>query len=1341
MAVTEIGARIKLDGEQEYREQMRQITQQTKLMQNETKNMESQWGKGTSAMQKATDQANLLNRQIEQQEKTIKTINDNIAVYSQKTGENSAETLKWKNELEKAEIELARMKSELEKIPQPLEIIGQKMEKTGQKIKAAGEKISAVGSVLTRTITTPVLAAAAAAIKLGSDYEENVNKVDVAFGDSADAVKTWAKTATQNFGMSESAALEASSAFGDMATSMGLSDDEAAEMSIQLAGLAGDLASFKNIDIKTAMTALKGVFTGETESLKGLGVVMTETNLKQFAEDMGLVYGEMSQAEKVTLRYQYVMEKTANAQGDYLRTSDGFANSFRTLKAEVSNLGASFGQELLPYVTPLVQKITEIVKGFGNLDESTKQMIIRIGGLAAAIGPVLYVGGKLVSGIGTFLIKAGGVVSWIGSVLPGLSGILGVLGPMAVGFGLAAGAGAALGFALKGLVDKYGESSKLGDFNQQILETAEAARQARKRVADTTTELEKTTKNAEQIMKEAETSAELTDRYAEELYDLAGKTELTVDEQRRLEAIVSALNQMYPGFTAAVLDSNGSLKMGTEELKAYIGQLKESARVEALKQVIEEYTEKIIEAEKAQIEAEHALKDAQEAANAVTNERSSVMDAYQAELTRVERAQENLNRVQNEGEQYAGELADAQSELEAATGELYDGVVEVDGEIVEFNGSIEDLSDSQIGLTDETQRLNKEVEKQEKAVEEASEKQSEYQGELDKSAENLENMVGSILDGTEATEENTEAVEDSSEAYGQYADDVDDAAEEIKKAQEEIRKAYDDAKKSARDSVMNQTSLFEELEKQEEVTVEKMRQGLQSHIQAMSDWNRNMSKLTGSTRYQVDANFRGVVDTIAQAGLDAAPELAAITKAFENGDQELELLVRDYGRASYLSEGLSESIAGATVSAKYGLEEVKKAFASAFEDAQIKPAEILKNPRVIIDGAKKGAAVLTSKVYSSFFGAGEQVGTGVGQGATSSTGAVQEGTDAVENTAEAGVEKVENLKKDAQTAGTEIGEAIAKGARATRGEIDSAFTSLRTAVSTNITYIQNQKTSARTAGMQLVTNLNDGINSALSYVTTAMNGVKKVVETGISGIQGLKSTAYAAGNTIGQNIADGLGSTEGANTLKARAVVQAARQSMYDAAAEANAYGWGNHMGGQFASGIGSTEGANTLAGRRVANAARTEFSNADNADLYAWGNHMGHNFADGIAASEGAAVLAARKVANAVANILRHTTPKEGPLKDDDVWGLHMGQNFARGMVESVPEVEYASMMIADAAAIPSVAMVDIDAMSGRNVAERLTSADIMSAFMTAAENIDWRVVIGNREFGRILREQGAFA
>lgn len=295
-------------------------------------------------------------------------------------------------------------------------VMGDKVKAVGDKISGVGRKLTNLGKSMTTTLTLPIVAAGTASVKAASDYDENLNKIDVAFNDSADTVKEWAKTATTQFGLSENAALEAAALFGDMGTSMGMTDEEAAQMATTLTGLAGDLSSFKNIGVDQAMTALKSVFTGETESLKNLGVVMTQTNLEEFAARTGRVYKEMSQAEKVALRYEYVLESTKNAQGDYARTSDGTANSIRTMQASAENLAVVFGQEILPYITPLIQGLTDLIQQFASLDEGTKQNIITALGVIAALGPVLTIIGTLVSAIGGIVSAVGTLTTAFGAI-------------------------------------------------------------------------------------------------------------------------------------------------------------------------------------------------------------------------------------------------------------------------------------------------------------------------------------------------------------------------------------------------------------------------------------------------------------------------------------------------------------------------------------------------------------------------------------------------------------------------------------------------------------------------------------------------------------------------------------------------------------------------------------------------------------------------------------------------------------------------------------------------------------------------------------------------------------
>lgn len=287
------------------------------------------------------------------------------------------------------------------------------LSKTQKKLKDFGNSTKAIGKSMSIYVTAPITLAGGAAIKFASDFQESLNKVDVSFKNSSQEVKDFAKTTLESFGIAEGTALDMAALFGDMSTSMGLTTSEAANMSTSLVGLAGDLASFKNINIEEVTTALSSVFTGETESLKRLGIVMTEVNLKQFAMEQGITKNikQFTQAEKVQLRYNYVMKQTANAQGDFANTSDGAANQMRIFQETLKELGAEFGQIMLPTFEKIIKKVNELLKEFRALTPQTKKVILVVAGVVAAIGPLLIAIGTLTSTVIPALITGFGVVT------------------------------------------------------------------------------------------------------------------------------------------------------------------------------------------------------------------------------------------------------------------------------------------------------------------------------------------------------------------------------------------------------------------------------------------------------------------------------------------------------------------------------------------------------------------------------------------------------------------------------------------------------------------------------------------------------------------------------------------------------------------------------------------------------------------------------------------------------------------------------------------------------------------------------------------------------------------
>lgn len=204
---------------------------------------------------------------------------------------------------------------------------------------------------------------AKACLELGSDLAEVQNVVDVTFGEMSGAVNKWAKEAMTSYGLSEKVAKDYMGQLGAMSKAFGNSTEEAYKQASALAGLAGDVASFYNLTTDEAFTKLKAVYTGETEALKSLGVVMTQTALDEYAmqKGFGKTTDKMSEQEKVALRLAFVQDRLASASGDFARTSDGWANQTRMLSLRFDALKASIGQGLIVALLPAIRMLNQLV--------------------------------------------------------------------------------------------------------------------------------------------------------------------------------------------------------------------------------------------------------------------------------------------------------------------------------------------------------------------------------------------------------------------------------------------------------------------------------------------------------------------------------------------------------------------------------------------------------------------------------------------------------------------------------------------------------------------------------------------------------------------------------------------------------------------------------------------------------------------------------------------------------------------------------------------------------------------------------------------------------------------
>lgn len=374
-------------------------------------------------------QYDYLSNKIKIQEREVEAYRRKLEEAKNAQGNNTKAIQNANTNLEIAEAKLGQTRAQLDKVTQELEKHRLTLGKTTEEWKELGEKTTDVGKNYTLKLTTPILAAATASFKLGADLQDSLGKVRVVFKGAEKDVEEWASTALKNFGLAKGTALEMVGFFGGMANSMGVASSKSLEMSKRLTELTMDLATFSNQKVEVVNTALTSVFTGETESLKKLGIVMTQTNLQQFAYNQGIrkKISEMSEAEKVELRYQYVMAKSAEAQGNFKREQDGATAQMEIFKQGVKELGESFSEHILPIFTPVLSGINDMIIKFSELSDGTKKFIVIFGGLVAVVGPVLLVLGsvfKAISNISEGISAVPKIIDGVGKAGKAFKGLL-----------------------------------------------------------------------------------------------------------------------------------------------------------------------------------------------------------------------------------------------------------------------------------------------------------------------------------------------------------------------------------------------------------------------------------------------------------------------------------------------------------------------------------------------------------------------------------------------------------------------------------------------------------------------------------------------------------------------------------------------------------------------------------------------------------------------------------------------------------------------------------------------------------------------------------------------------
>ena len=342
-----------------------------------------------------------LSNKIKIQEQEVEKYRDRLEKATTAKGNNTKAIQNNTASLEIAEAKLAQTRAELGKVTKELDKQKTTLGKTSDEWGKLGDKTTQIGKSMSIAFTAPILAAGAASFKLGADFEQALGKMNVVFERNSKNIEKWAQNSLRDFGLARSTAITMASDFGALFKGMGISLMKTEEWSKTLTERTMDLSNFYDTTIEETTKALESIVTGQTQPLRRFGINMTQAALQEYAFSQGIRkrVKDMTEAEKVQLRYNFVIEKTNIAVGTTARESDSATGQINRFKEGIKELGLGFSEHILPIITPVINWLNDMIEKFSGLSDRTKKFIVIAGGIVAAIGPVLMIFGSVFSAI------------------------------------------------------------------------------------------------------------------------------------------------------------------------------------------------------------------------------------------------------------------------------------------------------------------------------------------------------------------------------------------------------------------------------------------------------------------------------------------------------------------------------------------------------------------------------------------------------------------------------------------------------------------------------------------------------------------------------------------------------------------------------------------------------------------------------------------------------------------------------------------------------------------------------------------------------------------------------
>ena len=1367
--------------------------------------VESSFNKNTSAEEKAAKKSEVLSKQIQVQKDRVKLLAQMYEESKQKLGENDNATLKWKQALNNATTDLNKLENELEETKNTTDQYGTEVDKAtdeslefvaAAKRMEAIEKVAEVLDKVSEAAQKVASSAVDAAKELDSGYDTIIKKT----GATGETLSDFKKIADDVYGTMPVSMEDVGKAVGEVNTRfkstgsqlqstsqdflkfasindtdvsdavdqtdrlmkifgvdtkntravLGLLTKAGQDSGISFSNLSGQLdsngatlnelgfdlisstklmAAFESggVDTSSVMTALRKSVVNASksgknangmlkDSVKRIKNASTETEALQIATETFGTKGAVVMAEGIRSGRINLDDATGSIEqyGDVVsNTYEATLDPWDKTAVAMNNLkrvGSDLAGEALSSLAPAIDKVADVVKniadGFGNLPKPVKTavgVIAGVGATAAIVGPKVLSVVKAIEGFkiaramskGVAALTAAETASAAGSTADAAAKTAETAATTAATTATKSFTAALLANPITMVVGAIAAFTAALVINTKRMNNSEETYEGLARSA------EKANKKLEESVSETKKSSAEAAILAKTVKDLNSKEHLNATEKAKLAAAANRLNSLMPGLNLQIDTNTGKLKGNTDAIYKNIDAAVAQYRAEKNKEKINE-----------------------------------VLDTYA----------ENLDKQQEALKRYY----EAQAQLSQATRES-DAWYYYKDQVDQAKGSLDRIT--------------------------AATKENENQyNELLKGIN-----AGDAILGTSA-----EAAEATADSYGEIGDAAGETADENGTATEEIATDWEAVKESIGRSIESSISLFEQFDGGTKISADKMEKNLDSQITGITNWQTNLSKLMEMGGDSV----AGFVQMLAEQGPQSANAVQALV---DGGAEKLSEISTKWNKAQEIAnlgnaegQAMLQRLGMVDTAAQTGMDSVsqtvREGWNTSRKDAQTGAQA---TAQAGANALSQGKAGLDSAAYNSTSGVGSQMAAGE----TSGAGQVQAAAQTVANYADVApyaksmsaqmklvgsyitasfasgitqkgssvgksmkslINQIKASRGAARKAGQEIGTQVGSGVQASNGVVRAALNMILTSVKTGVTTIRAQQSVARVAGLTIGQNIGTGIRSSNGVVKSGVSTIVATVRTLPVQVKAQSGSAKTAGTTVANNVGSGLKAGKAAVTGGVTTITDAVK-GLVDKVkgVGSSAKSAGESVGGSVATGLNNKKSSVSAAASSVAGAAEGPLKAMKDKGRD-WGQHLGQNFANGISDKRGAAIAAARATANAVAAILQHSTPKEGPLRDDDVWGEHLAENFARGIVAEIPAVRAAALSMARAAEVAVTPAYDPSIVSGRGALQSaitqsidLSAAGIdtdalYSAVRSGASDAGIRLYIGERELGRVLRDMG---